>query len=349
MSGVCRDGEPYASQVGALGCHDLGGCGVHEPLLSPEVLERGRNESFQLWETQIHAIVGLLRVKKLSTTDEMRRAIEALLPQSYAGMTYYQKWASATAAVCIERGTITQADLDKHLGPPVESDDTVRFAVGDIVTVRAESLATRWRRPHLRTPGYIFGVTGEVERVVGVFKSPERLAYRHVEGVQPLYRVRFKIGDVWPALEGGSADGGTDTVDIEIYQTWLQAASAAEPGSAAGGEASHPQRAGVVVHHTHDHEDPNGHTHEERDVVEHEAIDREVPPPAIATALMKALLETGTITAEELQEATSLVDSWGQQAEGARLVARAWTDPAFKVNTSRLHIFDVRDGFDISV
>lgn len=39
-----------------------------------------------------------------------------------------------------------------------------RFAAGDVVRVRSENAAVRWRKPHLRTPGYIFGLVGTVER-----------------------------------------------------------------------------------------------------------------------------------------------------------------------------------------
>lgn len=41
---------------------------------------------------------------------------------------------------------------------------TRRFRAGDLVRVREEGSAVRWRKPHLRTPGYIFGVVGMVER-----------------------------------------------------------------------------------------------------------------------------------------------------------------------------------------
>ena len=39
-----------------------------------------------------------------------------------------------------------------------------RFKKGDLVRVKAENAAVRWRKPHLRTPGYIYGLVGEVER-----------------------------------------------------------------------------------------------------------------------------------------------------------------------------------------
>ena len=39
-----------------------------------------------------------------------------------------------------------------------------RFRKGDLVRVKAEDARVRWRKPHLRTPGYIYGLVGEVER-----------------------------------------------------------------------------------------------------------------------------------------------------------------------------------------
>jgi len=36
--------------------------------------------------------------------------------------------------------------------------------------------------------------------------------------LQPLYRVRFRQSDVWPDYGGQAAD----TVDIEIYEHWLE-------------------------------------------------------------------------------------------------------------------------------
>ena len=37
---------------------------------------------------------------------------------------------------------------------------------------------------------------------------------------QPLYRVRFRQKEVWPDYQGPE----NDTVDIEIYQHWLEKA-----------------------------------------------------------------------------------------------------------------------------
>lgn len=88
------------------------------------------------------------------------------------------------------------------------------FAVGDRVRV------VRLFPPgHLRTPYYIRGRTGVVERVLDKFPNPEACAYgRRDQPAQQLYRVRFVQREVWPDYAGP----GEDTVDVELYQHWLE-------------------------------------------------------------------------------------------------------------------------------
>tara|TARA_A100001037_G_scaffold274691_1_gene272654 strand:+ start:445 stop:735 length:291 start_codon:yes stop_codon:yes gene_type:complete len=71
---------------------------------------------------------------------------------------------------------------------------------------------------HRRTPYYIRGKVGEIERVCGKFPNPEELAYGF-DGLpkKTLYRVRFKQTDVWENYSGPDAD----TVDVDIYEHWL--------------------------------------------------------------------------------------------------------------------------------
>lgn len=74
---------------------------------------------------------------------------------------------------------------------------------------------------HVRTPYYIRGKTGTVERICGEFRNPEELAYgRSGEPRRVLYRVRFAQGHVWPGYAGPAGD----TIDIEIYEHWLESA-----------------------------------------------------------------------------------------------------------------------------
>jgi nitrile hydratase len=92
------------------------------------------------------------------------------------------------------------------------------FRVGDPVRVRFADPPG-----HIRTPWYIRGHAGVIERLCGSFGNPEELAYnRPGTPREPLYRVRFRQSQVWPDYRGPAAD----TVDIEIFQHWL------EPGDA---------------------------------------------------------------------------------------------------------------------
>ncbi len=95
-------------------------------------------------------------------------------------------------------------------------DDAVapRFRAGDRVIVREA-----YPIGHVRTPYYIRGKRGVVERLCGVFPNPEELAYaRPGTPAQPLYRVRFLQHEVWPDYAGQPAD----LVEVEIYQHWLE-------------------------------------------------------------------------------------------------------------------------------
>jgi hypothetical protein len=92
----------------------------------------------------------------------------------------------------------------------------VRFAPGARVKVRRAAPPG-----HLRTPWYIRGRVGEVERLCGAFANPEELAYnRPGTPKQPLYRVRFRQRELWPDYRGPAQD----TIEIEIYQHWLEPA-----------------------------------------------------------------------------------------------------------------------------
>jgi len=102
----------------------------------------------------------------------------------------------------------------------MSAPDTVapRFQAGDPVRVRFADPPG-----HIRTPWYIRGHAGVIERLCGTYGNPEELAFnRPGTPRQPLYRVRFRQDQVWPDYRGPA----TDTVDIEIFQHWL------EPGDA---------------------------------------------------------------------------------------------------------------------
>ncbi len=91
-----------------------------------------------------------------------------------------------------------------------------RFAPGDRVLVRKAAPPG-----HIRTPFYVRGAAGSIERLCGSFPNPEELAQMR-DGLprQPLYRVRFAQRDLWPDYRGPAAD----VVEVEIFQHWLEPA-----------------------------------------------------------------------------------------------------------------------------
>ena len=85
--------------------------------------------------------------------------------------------------------------------------------VADYVRVKT------WMPPgHIRTPAYLRGKIGVVERALGPFENPEELAYGRHGTERDLFRVRFTMNEVW----GENAECPTDTLDAEIYAHWLE-------------------------------------------------------------------------------------------------------------------------------
>jgi len=90
----------------------------------------------------------------------------------------------------------------------------VSYRVGQRVRVVA-----RPHDGHHRTPGYIKGKTGNVERKHDSFANPETRAYG-AEGLpeQPLYLVGFAQRDVWAGYRGRAED----TIHVDLFEHWLE-------------------------------------------------------------------------------------------------------------------------------
>jgi hypothetical protein len=88
------------------------------------------------------------------------------------------------------------------------------FAVGEPVRV-----AARAHDGHHRTPVYLKGRFGTVERIHGSFTNPETRAYG-ADGspTQRLYLVAFAQHDVWPAYAGNAAD----RIYADVFEHWLE-------------------------------------------------------------------------------------------------------------------------------
>jgi Nitrile hydratase beta subunit, C-terminal len=90
------------------------------------------------------------------------------------------------------------------------------FNPGDAVRVREAQPSG-----HVRTPSYVRGKLGWIERVHGEFRNPESLAYGG-DGLprQPLYMVGFHQPDLWFSRY---TERGTDCLYVDIYEHWLEA------------------------------------------------------------------------------------------------------------------------------
>ncbi len=75
----------------------------------------------------------------------------------------------------------------------------------------------RWPPGHARTPAYLRGKCGIVERSCGMFNNPEQNAYRLKPDGRELLRVRFTMAEVW----GDAAENPDDILEAEIYEHWL--------------------------------------------------------------------------------------------------------------------------------
>ena len=84
-------------------------------------------------------------------------------------------------------------------------------------TVRVKDDWPERRGPcHIRTPHYLRGRTGRIDRVLGQFKNPEDLAFARPAPVRTLYHVLFEQAPVW----GEGARG--DTLLVEVFEHWLE-------------------------------------------------------------------------------------------------------------------------------
>lgn len=92
---------------------------------------------------------------------------------------------------------------------------TPRFQVGDRVRIDRRTEAR-----HHRVPGYAKGQLGTIAKVCGRHDEPEHIAYGERDWPQRLYRVRLQQVELWPSYEGSAID----TLDIEIFENWLQPA-----------------------------------------------------------------------------------------------------------------------------
>lgn len=90
-----------------------------------------------------------------------------------------------------------------------------RFAAGDVVRVRMADPPG-----HIRTPWYVRGHVGVIDRILGDYGNPEDLAYGRRDGApRPLYQVRFTATELW-----SQPPQPQDSVTADLFEHWLEPA-----------------------------------------------------------------------------------------------------------------------------
>jgi len=95
----------------ARGHHDMGG------------LPAGRvgpsEHDYAQWERRVDALMVLLSGVKGGaprlTVDELRKNIEAIGPEAYEKMGYYERWVTSITQTMIQRGIVTTDELGRKM------------------------------------------------------------------------------------------------------------------------------------------------------------------------------------------------------------------------------------------
>jgi hypothetical protein len=93
------------------GHHDMGGmpAGKVEPV----------EHDYEEWERRVDALMillsGIRGGNKRMTVDELRKNIEALPPEAYEKMSYYERWVTSITQTMIQRGVITTEELGRKM------------------------------------------------------------------------------------------------------------------------------------------------------------------------------------------------------------------------------------------
>ncbi|GAA2538387.1 SH3-like domain-containing protein [Mycolicibacterium diernhoferi] len=235
--------------------HDLGG--------EPVAPMKFQNKQYEAWEELTYVICEVLGWRGIWLSEERRRICNVDVGRAqYLGLPYYGRWLISVARVLIEKHHIGLTELTERMAevtsryaggldgrsieasPKSEGDGSQvkrnahhlhavgkgdpqvyagkagkpAFGVGDRVRVRDELPVLFYTR----TPEYVRGATGEIAAVAYESPAAEDETWDIPEAAPEwFYVVRFTMADLWD----GYPDTATDTLQTEIPQHWLRAAS----------------------------------------------------------------------------------------------------------------------------
>jgi nitrile hydratase len=227
------------------GIHDMGGMQGAGPI-APENDEPVFHEQ---WEKDVFAIRTATLGQGLYNLDEFRHAIERMHWTHYLESSYYEHWLAAMETLLSEKGIISKEELEARVKQVKEHPEIManvpasngssqlagrlekmlrqggstrreiatasRFKPGDKVVGRNIHPSG-----HTRSPRYIRGKRGTIEKAHGAFILPDTNAHGRGENPEPVYTVRFDAREVW----GEQAAVG-DSIYLDLWESYLEPAS----------------------------------------------------------------------------------------------------------------------------
>ena len=174
------------------------------------------------WEKRVTALYSFAVKSGIFNMDEYRHAIERMEPRHYLSAGYFERTLTSLATLCIEKGIVTQAELEQRargafpLASPSAPGRTniptrERFKTGDRVRVRDDHVPG-----HIRMPGYIRGKSGIVVSESPAYPFPDAHAHGVPAADEPTYDVRFRSEELWT----NSADPAL--VHVAVFQSYLE-------------------------------------------------------------------------------------------------------------------------------
>lgn len=224
------------------GVHDMGG--MHG--FGPVIHEDNEPVFHEPWEGHVYAFIMAIKSPLFPILDAARHALENLPPAQYLGSSYYERWLLRAERRLIERGSITQHELDERVAFYREHPDAPVPSHSDPAIVdRARKLLTnpvpRLDRPdgappcfkvgdfvrtknihpagHTRLPGYAREKVGVISRVHGSHTFPDAAAHGLGDQPQGVSSVRFEARELW-----GEYAEGCGAVFIDLWDSYLEPA-----------------------------------------------------------------------------------------------------------------------------
>jgi len=215
------------------GGQDLGG--VHG--FGPVRAEADEPVFHAPWERRAFAMTLALGMLGRWNIDMSRHYRENRSPLDYLGSSYYQLWFDALERLAVDRGLITEAELQagRALAPRdpalrVPDAPTARRLLADMKGAKLEAkvaprfgvgaqvrVANAHPRTHTRMPRYCRGKVGVIQSDHGVYVFPDTHAHDLGQTPQHLYSVRFSALELW-------GEARNDAVHIDLWDDYLAAA-----------------------------------------------------------------------------------------------------------------------------